>query len=270
MKSEFTGSLVQYRWHVFFLSLCMLMMTKISFATSASDVQGISEKAVKVGLASQATHDSWVEEEHRLLEQIEDLENSLEHTQWQRKKLVAYKSDLKGKIAGLQKKAEAMEAVNMKLLPVLEEILTKLQRMVAGDIPVHLTERRKALHQAFMVLNDYDSGLLGKTRAVLDAVAREVDFGHQVNVLEDEIEVDGQRRRVKILQVGRVGVYAITLDSEKAWQWDMSDFIWQPIENDSTAIRDAIEMAEGIRLVGLSNLPVAQPKTEKMQGTTAQ
>ncbi len=246
------------------------MITKVAFAASAAEVKGISEKAVEVGVVSQATHESWVEEEHRLLEEIEDLENLLEHIQWQRKKLVVYKSDLQGKIADLQKKAAAMEAVNMKLLPVLEANLTKLQTMVAADIPANMTERRKALNHAAVVLNDYDMGLLDKTRAVLDAVAREVDFGHQVNVLEDEIELDGQRRRVKILQVGRIGVYAMTPDSEKAWQWDMSASIWQPIENDAAAIRDAIEMAEGIRLVGLSRLPLTQPETETMQGGTKQ
>ncbi len=244
----------------------MMAMAKISFATSAAEVKGMSEKAVEVGIVSQAAHESWVKEEHRLLEEIEDQENLLEHIQWQRKKLAVYKGDLQEKIAGLQKKAEAMEAVNMKLLPILEENLEKLQMSIDADIPGALTERRKSIHHARMVLNDYDMGLLDKARAVLDAVAREVDLGHQVNVLEDEIEVGGQRRRVKMLQVGRVGLYAMTLDNARAYQWNIADNQWVAIEDDVTSIRDAIDMAEGIRLVGLSKLPVAQPQQQQERG----
>ena len=254
----------------FMLCLGVLIIPQASLATSATEVKKTSEEAVEVGTKSQHIHESWVEEEHRLLEELEDLENLLGHIKWQRKKLSVYKGDLEEKIAGLKEKAKAMEAVNIKLLPILEENLEQLQASADIDIPSNLTERRKSIHHARMVLNNYDMGLLDKARAVLDAVAREVDFGHHVNVSEDEIEVDGQSRRVKMLQVGRVGLYAMTLDSEKAYQWDMAGSGWRAIENDITSIHDAIEMAEGIRLVGLSKLPVAQPETQKLQETTAQ
>ncbi len=244
------------------LFLGMMVVGQTSFAASAGEVKNISKKAVSVGITSQNVHESWVEEEHRLIEEIEDLENLLDHIKWQREKFSVYKVDLQEKIAGLKEKAKAMEAVNMQLLPILEENLEKLQATVDKDIPGNLTERRKSIHHARMVLNDYDMGLLDKARAVLDAVAREVDLGHRVSVLEDEIEVDGQLRRVKMLQVGRIGLYAMTLDNSNAYRWDASGGQWGAID-DPTAIRDAIDMAEGVRLVGLSQLPVAQPQQQK-------
>lgn len=253
---------------LFCLSLCLglIINSQPAFAANATAVKKLSEKAVQVGIASQQTHEAWVDEEHRLLEEIEALENQLDHIQWQRKKLAVYKSDLEEKIAGLEKKAEAMQAVNMKLLPILEKNLEHLHTVVDTDIPSNMTQRQKSLHQAAMVLNDYDMGLLDKTRAVLDAAAREVDLGHQVNVFEDEIEVEGELRRVQMLQVGRIGLYAMTLDSEKAYQWDNATSTWLTIEDETTSINEAIEMAEGIRLVGLSRLPVAQPEQLKGEG----
>ncbi len=257
---------------LFYFALCLVLlsMPSISLADTGSEVKKKSEKAVEIGVETQGILESWVEEEHKLLEEIEDLEQILEHTEWQRKKFSVYKKDLEKKIAGLQKKAEAMEAVNMKLLPILEENLEQLQAVMEADVPSNLTERRKSMHHAKMVLADYDMGLLDKTRAVLDATAKEVDLGHQVNVLEDEIEVDGVGRRVKMLQVGRVGLYAMTLDGEKAYQWDSIQSRWVAVENDVTPIHDAIEIAEGIRLVGLSKLPLAQPETRNLQEDTAQ
>lgn len=248
------------------LCLAILAISQTSQATSATEILKTSEKAVEVGVKAQFDYESWVEQEHRLLEEIEDLENLLDHLHWQRKKLAAYQGDLKKKIEELNKKAEAMEAVNMKLLPVLEKNLARLQAVVEDDIPSNMTERRKSLHHTTMVLSDYDMGLLDMTRAVLDATAREVDLGHHVNVLEDSIDVDGASRRVKMLQVGRVGLYAMTLDSKKAYRWDVAKSIWQPIEDATTSIHDAIEMAEGIRLVGLSKLPVEQPEKRQERG----
>ncbi len=260
------------RHGVFYVALCLaiLFLPCMAWANTGSDVKEKSEKAVEVNIQTQDVYESWVEEENKLLTEIEDLERILEHTQWQRKKFLVYKKDLEEKIAGLQKKAEAMEAVNMKLLPILEKNLEQLQTVMDADIPSNLTERRKSMHHAKMVLGDYDMGLLDKTRAVLDATAKEVDLGHQVNVLEDEIEVDGVGRRVKMLQVGRVGLYAMTLDGEKAYQWDNSLSQWVAIADDVTPIHDAIEIAEGIRLVGLSRLPLAQPETGGLQEGTVQ
>ncbi len=272
MVTENTETFCRNRCGIFYfaLGLMLLFIPSISWADTGSEVKKKSKKAVEIGIATQGVHESWVEEEHKLLEEIEDLERILEHTQWQRKKFSVYKKDLETKIAGLQKKAEAMEAVNMKLLPILEDDLERLQVVMDADIPSNLTERRKSIHHAKMVLADYDMGLLDKTRAVLDATAKEVDLGHQVNVLEDEIEVDGERRRVKMLQVGRVALYAMTLDGEKAYQWDDRQSRWIIVEKDVTPIHDAIEIAEGIRLVGLSELPLAQPETSYLQEESAQ
>lgn len=250
------------------ISLCLglIIHYQAAFGANAKEVKKLSENAVEVGIASQQSHEAWIDEEHRLLEEIAELENLLDHIQWQRKKLVVYKGDLEEKIADLQKKAEAMQAVNMKLLPILEKNLEHLQSVVDTDLPSNMTKRRKSLHQATMILNDYDMGLLDKTRAVLDAAAREVDLGHQVNVFEDEIEVEGELRRVKMLQVGRIGLYAMTLDSERAYQWDNASSRWMTIDNETPSINEAIEMAEGIRLVGLSRLPVGPPAQLKGGG----
>lgn len=270
MKHIIAGKFCRLWQGLFCLSLCLglLFSYQSAFAASAIEAKKLSEKAVQVGVDSQQTHEEWVDEEHQLLEEVEDLENLLDHIQWQRKKLAVYKGDLEAKITGLQKKAEAMQVVNMKLLPILEENLEHLQTVVSADMPSSMTQRRKSLHHATMVLNDYDMGLLDKTRSVLDAAAREVDLGHRVNVLEDEIEVSGEARRVKMLQVGRIGLYAMTLDSESAYQWDRVDSKWVAIEDDITSIHNAIEMAEGVRLVGLSKLPVTMP--EQLKGEAAQ
>lgn len=233
------------------------------FATNATDVKNLSAKTVQVGIAAQDSHEAWVEEKHRLLEEVDDLEHRLEHIQWQRQKLMIYGQGLEEKIVDLRKKAATMEAVNLQLLPILEDTLARLKTSLNEDIPSNMSERNKSVLHAQTLLNDYDMGLLDKTRAVLDAVAREVDLGHRVDVRVDEIEVHETGRRVKTLQVGRIGLYAITLDGKKGFRWDKNVSQWIALENDISPINEAIEMAEGIRLVGLNSLPVDPPAALK-------
>lgn len=252
------------RWvdKVFFLLAIYLLLigsTQNSCGAIATEVKKLSENTVNVGVAAQKSRDIWVEEEHRLYKEIDDLEHRLERIEWQRQKLRIYYQGLEKKIVALREKAEAMEAVNLELLPILEKNIVKLKEALSGDIPSNMANRRKSILQAQIVLNDYDMGLLNKTRTVLDAAAREVDLGHRVAVREDEIEIDGTGRRVSVLQLGRVGLYAMTLDSEKAYQWNSGESKWVAMENDVTAVHEAIEMAEGIRLVGFSELPVEPP-----------
>lgn len=254
------------------VSIClgMTLSSHNSRAAGTPKVLQLSEQTVEVGIKSQREHETWVEEEDRLLGEIEDMELLLSHIGWQRKKLAVYSDDLRVKISDLEQKAKAMEAVNMKLLPVLEAAQEKLEESLETDMPGNFSERHKSMYHSRSVLNDYDMGLLDKTRAVLDAAAREVDLGHQVFVTEDAIEVNGEQRRVKLLQVGRVGLYAMTLDSEKAYQWQGDGGGWLEIEKDITAIHDAIEIGEGIRLVALSRLPVIRPESNQLQEKTVQ
>ena len=247
------------------------MMSNLAFsgtvlvAADSSQVRQTAENTVEVGVMTQQIHEDWVDAERRLLAEIEEAERRIAHVKWQRAKLRAYQEGIVEKISDLERKMVVMEAVNLELLPILEKNLDRLQETLESDIPGNMSERRKSLLHAEQVLNDYDMGLLDKTRAVLDSIAGEVDYGHQVNVAEDEIIVDGTGIRVKVLQVGRVGLYAVTLDGEKAFLWNGDDRSWRTVTGHAAAVQEAMEMAEGIRLVGLSSLPVAAPAAAEVQ-----
>ena len=245
------------------VTFTILMMSTTStdtvFAAKGAEVKKTAEETVEIGISAQTTHEEWVDEQHQLNEEIDSLRKRIEHVQWQRKKQQTYTADIEEKIQNLEVKAAAMEAVNNQLLPILEENMMMLDQHINTDVPFLSTERRQSVIQAKGVLNDYDLSLLDKTRAVLDAAAREVDLGHRVAVSEDDIEIEGTIRRVKMLMVGRVGLYAMTLDAENAFVYDSSTGTWKSIQESSNAVHEAIDMAEGIRLIGLSKLPLPQP-----------
>ncbi len=236
-----------------------LLSAGVSAGETAVEVRETSEKTVNTDIHTQESMESWLEEERRLLEEIEEVQGQLKHTAWQREKTAKYHETLERKVADLNRRAEEMEKISQELLLVLDETLKKLQVHVKNSLPFNREERDNVLKLTGRVLNDYDMGLLVKTRTVFDAVAREVDMGYGVDVRDIEISVDGRPRQVKVFRVGRVGLFALAMDTQSAYVWDEAKGKWLVRDRGGREIEEAIEMAEGTRIIGLSRLPVGQP-----------
>jgi len=241
----------------------------VSAGETGAEVKQIAEKTVDTRIQTQETVEAWLEEERRLLEEIDAVRGQIRHTAWQRQKTARYRADLEQKVTDLNRRAAEMETISQELLAVLDETLRKLQAHVASDLPFDQAQRRRRLRRVEGVLNDYDANLLSKTRAVFDAAAREVDMGHQVDVRDEEITAAGQLKQVKLLRVGRVGLYALTMDAGSAFIWDDEQKVWRALERGVRDIEEAVETAEGTRIIGLSRLPMEQPVQKERSGGVA-
>lgn len=237
---------------------------KTAAADSPISVKRTSERTVMADMETQKVMDAWDEEERILLKEIEESERSLKNIKWEQKKTLNYIQTLESKVAALKEKAQAMQNINAQLLPVLDETLNRLKLFVASDMPFDRAARMKQIEETEQILNDYDAGILNKTQSLLEAVAKEVAFGYGVNALESNVDIDGYSVCVTLLKVGRVGLFALTLDSRKAWEWKADQNRYLPSNHYIEEINKAIEMVQGIRMVELARLPLGQP----MSGAT--
>ncbi|MCF8144093.1 MAG: DUF3450 domain-containing protein [Deltaproteobacteria bacterium] len=226
---------------------------------SPSAVKQTSEQTVAVDVETQKAVDAWASEEKKLLEKIDRTERALKRVVWERKKTAEYLETLQDKTVQLREKAEEMQRINAELLPILDQGLEKLSAQVESDLPFDKTRRLQQITDAGQILNDYDAGLLVKTRTLFDAVAREVDFGYSVDIDETEIDIEGRSTRVKVLRVGRVGLYAMSMDNEKAYIWDAGQNRYLPVEDGVREIDEAVQIVERIRIIELTRLPMGSP-----------
>jgi chromosome segregation ATPase len=224
-----------------------------------SAVKETSERTVATDVETQKAVDAWAAEEKELLEKIDRTERALKRVAWERKKTAEYVETLEDKMVQLREKAEEMKRINAELLPILDQGLENLAAFIESDFPFDKARRLHDVEETAHTLNDYDAGLLAKTRALFDAVAREVDFGYSVDIQETEIEIDGRSTRVKLLRVGRVGIYALTMDAEKAYVWNSGEKKYLPVDGSVREIDEAVQIVERIRIIELTRLPVGQP-----------
>lgn len=235
-------------------------------SATGTQVKRTAEQAVALDARTQQAVEKWQNEKQQLLADIDLTRAHLQKIAWQRSKAADYRKTLRQKIAELKIRATAMEKINVELLPLLDKTMKRLQRFVDSDTPWQQTERRRVISQTQDLLNDYDMGLLPKTRAVLEAVAREMDMGHTVAVQEAEIIIEGQPRQVRLLQVGRQGLYALTKDARHGYVWDREQSTFKALDEGQRAIENTMQMAEGTRILALSQLPMGRPESKTRPG----
>ncbi len=226
---------------------------------SPSAVKQTSERTVAVDVETQKTVDAWAAEERQLLEKIDRSERALKRMAWEQNKTSEYLETLENKMAELREKAEEMKRINAELLPILDQGLERLATCVEGDVPFDKAGRLERMADTAHILNDYDAGLLAKTRTLFDAVAREVDFGYAVDIQETEVDIEGRSTRVKLLKVGRVGLYALSMDGEKAYVWNARQNVYLPVDGSVRDIHEAVQIVERIHIIELTKLPMGRP-----------
>jgi chromosome segregation ATPase len=254
---------MSYFLNIAALGLVSLLGAGLGQAMAAGDppsaVKQTSERTVATDVETQKAVDAWAAEEKQLLEDIDRQERALERITWERKKTTEYLETLEDKMAELREKAEEMKRINVELLPILDQGLESLAASIEGDVPFNKARRRQQVEDTAHTLNDYDAGLLVKTRTLFDAVAREVDFGYSVDIQETEIEIEGRSTRVKLLKVGRVRLYALTMDAEKAYVWNAGQKKYLPVDGSVREIDEAVQIVEQIRIIELTRLFMGRP-----------
>jgi len=234
---------------------------EISQLPKAHTVKQTAEKTVKIRRQSHKLLDAWAQEEAELLAEINALKKDLEAFKWRRKKTAAYIEDLENKMTALNARNQAAKEIRNELGPFLDERLETLKQFAQGDPPLLKEMQIPHLQLVKQTLNDADATMVQKSRSLLEAVMQAVEYGYFVETDETEITIDGKSVRVQRINVGRLGLFALSTDGHDAWKWNSDKDQYEPAPHFTGEIKEAIRIAERARLVTLVELPVGPPTT---------
>jgi hypothetical protein len=191
-----------------------------------------------------------------LADAIEATGKELKLVTAQRVKAQAYLAGQRAKVAELKRRLEEMARIRQELEPFLDPETAHLATVVGADLPFLVSERAERLASLGRTLNDYDASLAGKAHRLLEALEVEARYGQTVSVEETEMEVDGARRRVRLLRLGRLALFALDPAGRQAWRWDRESGQWKPQDTLHRQLEMAAEIAQRRRVVSLVDLPV--------------
>lgn len=241
--------------YYFFLSLFFFLINSLAFADTVSEsVQKTSEKSVRTEVGTQKKFVEWLKEEEQLFNQIQAKEAELELLNWKNEKAEQYIKDLQIKVSELKVKKEQMEQISQQLLPLLDLTLQQTQQFIETDFPYAQDIRQKRLNMAKSILSDYDANLLTKTQAVLDLLAHENALGHTTGVRSAGIEIDGKFKEMRLIHIGRVALFALSLEDE-AYSWNPNTASFVRLK-DFRGVNLALQMAEGKHIMDIVELPL--------------
>lgn len=251
---------IQIGWMAWAAMVIGVIIALPAFAASPSQVQEQIAEAVADQQKAGREMAAWEAERNEMLREIERLNIRIKYLDHQKSQYGAYTERRRAEIARLERRAEAVGAMNLALAPFLSEVADRLTRFIQGDMAFLTGEREQRMEGVREALTDYRLSLDEKFRRVLEALTVEVQYGHSVDTGEATVVIDGTPRRVETLRLGRVAQYYRSTDGRAVGMRTPSAPDWRPLPpGDARSLGMAAEMADRRRIIDLVRLPVERP-----------
>ena len=243
------------------LFVFLLGWTQIAFSAPAPSRQKLDEtvkETVAVQKKTTNLRQEWQEERRALDDATHALELELKLLEARREKLRGYSQQRRREIARLETGLNEMTEIGIRLEPFLDEMVGRIETFTAADLPFSVIERERRLADLRQVLNSYDADLAEKLRRVMEVLKIEAGFGRGFEVSEEFLALDGVETTVRMLRLGRVGLYYLSLDGDRAGWFKRLTKTWEPLSGVSNeAVKEALRMTLKQRAFDLVCLPVA-------------
>jgi len=99
-----------------------------------------------------------------------------------------------------------------------------------------------------------------KLRRILEAYQIELAYNRQLNHYQEQLEIDGIQRRLELLSIGKLALFARSPDHQDNWRWEPAARQWRPLPDDYLqALDKAFAIAAKQQPPTLLTLPLPLP-----------
>ncbi len=170
--------------------------------------------------ASQERVDALADETQSLLDQYRAELRQTESLETYHEQLEKLIESQRAEIGELGDEIARVAAIEREIMPFMSRMIDTLGRFVEGDLPFLLEERRARVETLRALLLRSDVSVAEKYRRLMEAWQIEDDFGHTIDAYSGELDLNGERRTVDFLRVGRLALFYRTLDGAQSGAWD--------------------------------------------------
>lgn len=161
----------------------------------------------------------------------------------------------------LQKQLSAAETTEKSIIPHLLSMIDWLDNFIAQDMPFHSTERQQRINYLKTSIIDPNTSLPERYRRVLEAYQIESEYGYSIEAYSKTINLTSSSLHVKLLRIGRIGLYFQSEDGQHNGYWDYKKGAWRNASEDPTIdiedeIKQGLLIAQKQRPHSLLSLPV--------------
>ena len=162
-------------------------------------------------------------------------------------------------MASIENQLAQINDVSREVVPMMLRMIDTLESFVDLDLPFLKEERSTRVEALHEIMDRADVSTSEKYRRIIEAYQVEMEYGRTIEAYQAELTIDGSKRSVDFLRVGRVALMFQSLDAGLTGYFDPAskDFV---IDNDyKTAVRDGLRIARKQTAPDLLMVPAAAP-----------
>jgi len=242
---------------LWWVSLVLVLVVGQVLAQSSDGIRDTVGETVEIEKGTQEKKDGWAEEQAALEARYRTATANIRYLNERIASEEKQAAALEESIGELERRLGEAKLLQSGLQDTLDVVAARLERFVAQDLPFLQDERARRLENLERELSRPEVAGAEKLRRLLEALMVETEYGKSVEVNQDEIEVAGEAIFADVLRVGRVSLFWMTPDGERAGTFD--EATWQWVELPDKYVRSiglSIEMAPRIRPVQLIAPPL--------------
>ncbi len=228
-------------------------------ANTAESVKKQVDNSIVTRQKTQKQQDQWEQEKASLLityEQLKEQQTLLLKTN---EALRAEQNAHKVLLADLEAQKTAHEKIQREMLPFLKEVQVSLNKMVTTDPPFLSEERKNRLQKLSTIMDDIEISIAEKYRKVMETLFVEAEYGNTIEVTQDKITLSGNEVLADVFRLGRISLFALTLDHKTAAVFNVAENRWTPLAaKQLSPVIAAVEMGSKRRTVEIISLPIGQ------------
>lgn len=224
-------------------------------------ISKVGEQRIAEGAAAQ-----------KQVEQLGDEAASLENRYKQVNKVVegltVYNDLLQQQVNNQQTEIETLsESINKvslierQIVPLMMQMIDTLGKFVRLDVPFLPEERAERVARLEAMMQRSDVTAAEKFRRIIEAYQIENEYGRTIEAYKGSLELDGGKREVNFLRIGRLALLYQSDNGDLTGAWDTANRAWQSLP----AAQYQHEVAHGLRIArkqvapDLLVLPVSAP-----------
>lgn len=226
-------------------------------ATNATQPATALSQAVRQEIEAQRQAGRWTEEKQAVIQKLLDLKTRLAWTEFKNRQLTASTQRTRLELERVRQENENLKALRRHLAPSLETVIEELATLVENDLAFLESERRDRLAFLRQSVLDAELDLATRLDRVLQGLLVEASYAGDIALHTTRLERGTASLQVRLLRLGRLGKYYLSLDGSHGGWWDAREQQWRDLPGSLLPeLRRAYAIAEDRAAAEFVSLPL--------------
>ena len=164
--------------------------------------------------------------------------------------------------AALAESINKVSLIERQIVPLMMQMIETLGEFVRLDVPFLPDERSERVARLAEMMERSDVTSAEKFRRIIEAYQIENDYGRTIEAYKGTLELDGSKREVNFLRIGRIALLYQTDGGESTGTWNRTTQTWEnlPPAVYKQTVANGLRVARKQIAPDLLVMPVAAPQ----------